>query len=310
MITRLALMISLSLSAQDSLAGPLGDAAKRGDVAEIERLLASGTDANEQDPSASPLHWAAAFGHVDAVELLADAGANLEAQSSMLGTPLIAAIRLNRPETVRALIAAGATLDGRDDEGYTPLIMAVLQESLPAVDALLSAGADPNIEIFAQTEYTAVGPSTALHIAARREYADILRLLREAGAVPTPPDVPANLAKTGDADRGFEVAKVRCVACHHVAAEVDPPLNQRLENGNDEIVAPSLIGVMGRPVGDLDYEYSDALRALGDKWTPELFYQFVYRPMLTAPGTRMFWPPELTIEETADLTAYFASVSE
>ena len=188
--------------------------------------------------------------------------------------------------------------------------MAVLQNSGPSVEALLAAGADPNTEIFARTEYTAFGPSAALHVAARREYTDIVDLLLTSGAAPQAPAVPENLAGMGDAERGFEVAKVRCVSCHHIAVELKPPLNETAANGNDEIVAPPLIGVMGRPVGDLNYEYSEALMALGGNWTPDRFYQFVYRPMLTAPGTRMFWPPELSSQQVADVTAYFLSAAE
>jgi ankyrin repeat protein len=60
-------------------AGPVGDAAKKGDTAEIERLMASGADANEEDAMASPLHWAAMNGHDDAMKLLVEQGADLEA---------------------------------------------------------------------------------------------------------------------------------------------------------------------------------------------------------------------------------------
>ena len=304
------LLILIYILSAPSWAGPVGDAAKKGDVEEIERLLASGADPNEQDTLASPLHWAAANGHPDAVNAVASAGADLEAMSSMLGTPLIAAIRLNRDGAVRAMIAAGADLEGKDDRGYTPLVMAVLQNNSSSVEALLSAGANPNAEMFARTEYTAVGPSGALHIATRREYTDIVDLLLAFGATPQAPTVPGNLAEIGDAAAGFEVAKVRCVSCHHIAVEVEPPLNQTAANGNDEIVAPPLIGVMGRPIADLNYEYSEALKALGGDWTPDRFYQFVYKPMLTAPGTRMFWPPELSPQEVADVTAYFLSAAE
>lgn len=73
------------------LAGPLGDAAKRGDIAEIERLHSSSADANEMDQIASPLHWAAMKGHADAVDPLAANGASPDAQSDMLGTPFHAA---------------------------------------------------------------------------------------------------------------------------------------------------------------------------------------------------------------------------
>ena len=103
--TVLGLLLGFIISSS-AFAGPLGDAAKKGDVAEIERLLASGADPNEPDAIASPLHWAAMNGHATAVELLAASGAILDAQSDMLGTPLHAASGFGQVETVRALLGA------------------------------------------------------------------------------------------------------------------------------------------------------------------------------------------------------------
>jgi cytochrome c2 len=74
--------------------------------------------------------------------------------------------------------------------------------------------------------------------------------------------------------------------------------------------APPLIGVIGRPVADTSFDYSDTMVAMEGIWTPERLYPFIFRPMLTAPGTKMFWPPELTPEQVADVIAYFVSVAE
>ena len=49
--------------ASPSAAGSLSGAAKNGDLAQVEQLLANGEDVNETDGIASPIHWAAMNGH-------------------------------------------------------------------------------------------------------------------------------------------------------------------------------------------------------------------------------------------------------
>ena len=45
---------------------PMLKAARRGDVAEVRKLVANGANVNEQDrDGGSPLHWAAGMGHVE-----------------------------------------------------------------------------------------------------------------------------------------------------------------------------------------------------------------------------------------------------
>ncbi len=291
----IVLMFAIPVSA-----GPLNDAAKKGDIKEIEKLIASGVDANEADTLASPLHWAAMNGHVDVVKLLIANGANLEAQSSMLGTPLHASARIGRAGTSGALLAAGADLNARDKNQFTPLMRAVIENRISVVDLLLSAGADFSAEVFARGGDPAQGPTIALHFAERLERNEVAGLLRAAGAGPYPPEVPTNLLASGNAERGRELANTRCQACHQVSTSDARPLN-------DGMPGPALIGIIGRPVAGLEYDYSKALVAMGGTWTRERFYQFAFRPMLTAPGTKMVWPPELTSEQVTDIAAYFAS---
>src|SRR5262245_33286678 len=60
-------------------ASPLHDAAKEGDLARIEQLLAQGADINERAGPATALHYAIQQGHVKAAELLINRGADINA---------------------------------------------------------------------------------------------------------------------------------------------------------------------------------------------------------------------------------------
>ncbi len=287
------------------LAGPLGNAAKKGDMSEIERLLAEGVDANEEDPIASPIHWAAMNGHAAAVTVLAENGAELEAQSSMLGAPLHAAARFDRVEAIEALLAAGADPDVRDRNAFTPLMRAVTENRPAAVEALLAGGADINaVGMGPGGLQVGRGPTIALQLAVGFGRDDIAEMLRAAGAGPIPPEVPADLATLGDADRGREQAYAQCRDCHVIEAG-DP------ETTGDILQGPPLIGVMGRTVADMPgYDYSAALIAHGGTWTPERFYAFALSPALTVPGTRMNYAPDRTPQMIADIAAYFVTMAE
>ena len=297
MIAGLAFTIPVS-------AGPVSDAAKAGDAAEIEALLSSGADANEEDPMASPLHWAAMNGHTDAVNVLAKNGAELNAQSSMLGAPLHAASRFNRVDTINALLAAGADPDVRDRDNFTPLMRAIVENRPAAAEALIAGGANINAVGNAPGgTQIGGGPTIALQLSISFGREDITEMLRAAGAGPIPPQVPANLAGIGEPDRGRELAYTYCEECHTIAPG-DPERTGAAQG-------PPLIGIIGRPVADLPgFEYSNALLTYGGSWTPERFFAFVLSPALTIPGTRMNHAPDRTIEMIADITAYFVSAAE
>jgi len=287
-----------------AVAGPVGDAAKAGDIAEIERLLASGADANEDDALASPLHWAAMNGHEAAVATLVANGARLDAQSNMLGAPLHAAARFNRIDALNTLLAAGADPDVRDRDAFTPLMRAVIENRPDAVRALIAGGADVNAVGNAPGGLQiGKGQTIALQLALRYERHDLADMLRAAGAGALPPPVPADIATLGDPVRGRELAYTYCGECHSI--EAGDPMRAAADDG------PPLIGLIGRPVADLPgFDYSEALRAYAGAWTADRFYAFALSPALTVPGTRMNWAPNRTREMIADVTAYFLSEAQ
>lgn len=192
----------------------LHDAAARGDVAEIEKLIAAGEKPNIQDSnSRTPLHVAVFRHHHAAARALLRLGADpnaLDAQSydivtiaavdndlEMLkialdgggnpraitspyrGTALIAAAHLGHVEAVRMLIAAKAPLNHVNSLGWTALLEAIVlgnggANHTATVEALVQAGADVNL---ADRHGT-----TALGHARTRGYSQIARILERAGA--------------------------------------------------------------------------------------------------------------------------------
>jgi ankyrin repeat protein len=192
----------------------LHDAAARGDVAEIERLIAEGEKPNIQDSnSRTPLHVAAYLRKHEAARALLRLGANpnaLDAErydiltiaavnndletvrialdgsadaraitSPYDGTALIAAAHRGHVEIVRALIAAKAPLNHVSNLGWTALLEAIVLGNggtnyTAIVDALVKANADVNVPDRHGT--------TALGHARTRGYSQIARILENAGA--------------------------------------------------------------------------------------------------------------------------------
>ena len=189
-------------------------AAHKGDIAEIERLIAAKSDLNARDPyGRTPLHVATHAGKIDAIRVLAKAGANLgllekdrydavtiaavanneDALRALLaagasaklttsrydGTALIAAAHLGHTGVVKQLIAAGAPLDHVNNLHWTALIESiVLGDGGPrhteTLRALVSAGA--NLQLGDRNG------NTPLRLAQGRGYKAMVEILAKAGA--------------------------------------------------------------------------------------------------------------------------------
>ena len=158
---------------------PVADAAARGDLEAVRRLLREGADVNApQGDGMTGLHWAAERGdaeladvllyagaRVDAgtrighytplhlasrragatvVEVLLDAGSDPNASTTNSGaTPLHLAAATGDPAVVEVLVEAGADVNGREGAwGQTPLIFAAASNRVAAMEVLLGAGAD------------------------------------------------------------------------------------------------------------------------------------------------------------------------
>jgi len=192
----------------------LHEAAAKGDVAEIEKLIADGEKPNIQDSkSRTPLHVAAYMKQHAAARALIRLGANPNAleierydivtiaaarnDTEMLklaleggasaknitsrydGTALIAAAHLGHTEAVKILIAAKAPLNHINNLGFTALMEAIVLGNGDAnhtatVRALVEAGAAVDIADHQR--------NTPLQIARRRGYVEMARILENAGA--------------------------------------------------------------------------------------------------------------------------------
>src|SRR5262245_28294311 len=95
-------------------AGPLHDAAKAGDIAQIEKLLLEGAAINESS-LATPLFFAIRGQHAQAAQLLIERGADVNAQSTW-GTPLHAAATKGMTATASLLLERGADPNARWQE--------------------------------------------------------------------------------------------------------------------------------------------------------------------------------------------------
>ena len=192
----------------------LHEAAAKGDVAEIEKLIADGEKPNIQDSrSRTPLLVAAYLKQHAAARALIKHGANPNAldidrydivtiaavandlnmlklaldggasakniTSGYDGTALIAAAHLGHAEAVRMLIAAKAPLNHVNSLGWTALMEAIVlgnggANHTATVKALVEAGCDVNI---ADRQNV-----TPLQHARRRGYVEMARMLEAVGA--------------------------------------------------------------------------------------------------------------------------------
>ena len=175
---------------------PIHEAARRGDLAEVRRLVEEDPSVIDQDDGSYwglPLLWAASGGHVAVAAYLLDQGAAVNQRiRGALRTALYMACERGHGEVVRLLLARGADPTLSDGEGYTPLIIASLTGHVEVVRCLLSDGKSPI------NSYTHFG-RTALWYAAWGGNAEVARLLLQAGADPTIPDedgcTPLSLAR-------------------------------------------------------------------------------------------------------------------
>ena len=175
MLRALLLVIVLTLPGTAFAGEPIFEAAAKGDVAAIEKLLASGTAVDSRDrDQATPLIAAALGGQVEAAKLLLSKGADVMARNSggftalhaaayggsaevaalLLDnkaarddtankagvTPLFAAAEMNHPEIVELLVAKGANASQKESHGYLPTTRALWKGHVDMVRLLKRHG--------------------------------------------------------------------------------------------------------------------------------------------------------------------------
>lgn len=159
---------------------PLRDAARRGDLPAVERLLAEGGVQTSARDTERALHDAARQGHADIVERLLDAGADVDARDSGQATPLMEAARGGHKACVAMLVARGASLDARDSNDRTVLHWAASERHIGVAQLLLVAGANVN----ARNEQL----ETPLFLATKERQSELVLILLGRGADVDVPD--------------------------------------------------------------------------------------------------------------------------
>jgi len=151
--------------------GPLGETALHtcahsGNADAAKALLARGAKADAGDTwrGQTPLMWAAAQGHSAMVRVLVEAGADVNARSTVVTwerqrtaeprdkwlppggfTALLLAARAGCVDCVQVLAKSGANINEIDPESHTALVLALMNGEFDAAGALIDAGIDINL---------------------------------------------------------------------------------------------------------------------------------------------------------------------
>lgn len=125
------------LVASVAQAGPLHEAAVKGDLNEVERLIAEGAKVNAKDKDGNtPLHSAVINGHATVTALLIAKGAKVKEKNKTGYTPLHAAAYHGEKAAAELLIAKGAKVNVKDKYGRTPLTLAESKGHMNIVELL------------------------------------------------------------------------------------------------------------------------------------------------------------------------------
>jgi len=115
-------------------------AAVDGDIAEVDRLIASGADVNGDSVlGRTPLGAVVERGQAEMIRVLVKKGGRIDRHQPPL---LITAAKAGQAEATVVLLELGARVDVRH-EGFTPLGIAVMRGHAPLVRLLLERGANP-----------------------------------------------------------------------------------------------------------------------------------------------------------------------
>ncbi|MDB4913626.1 MAG: hypothetical protein JWM95_1270, partial [Gemmatimonadetes bacterium] len=172
--TLLAAAISTAATPPTAL---VADAAMKGDLAAVRRLLSAGERVNvAQGDGMTALHWAADRGDSAMAALLLKSKADVRA-TTRIGryTPLLIASRNGNAPVAKALLAAGSDVNASSEAGASPLHLAAASGNPDIITALVDRGANVNAR-------EPVWGQTPLIFAASNDRADAIRVLLKHGA--------------------------------------------------------------------------------------------------------------------------------
>lgn len=174
---RKGLVASLFAASAIVNAAPIHDAAKSGDLDQVQLLVVQGVDVNEKAiRDETPLIIASLAGNGEIVNYLLQRGANINARNASGMTSLHAAAYAGHSDIVSLLVAKGADInDASNRYLVTPLHVASEENNTGTVQTLLNLGADVTV--------VEINGYSALSRSGFREHWDVLKLLLANGAV-------------------------------------------------------------------------------------------------------------------------------
>ena len=155
---------------------PLIKAVDTGDTTAVRALLAKGGNPNEADAYGwTALMISATKGYDDSINALLDKGANINGETIKKWTALMRAAENGQTKTVELLLKRGANFNAKNQLGVTSLMLAVEKGRTETVKVLLlNQKLDLNVKD--------INGRTALSIATNKKMAEIIYLLKRAGA--------------------------------------------------------------------------------------------------------------------------------
>jgi ankyrin repeat protein len=209
----------------------VADAARRGDIAGVRKLIASKADVNApQIDGATALHWAVHRGDVEMADALLRAGAKADAANRVGMTPLAMAAIYGHPELVDRLVKAGADVKARGIGGETVLMYAARNGRPDVIKLLVEAGAEVNAR-------ETLRGTTALMWAAEQKHPEAVAALLKAGADPSLKSGGAGLPRNYMAQRvntrAVEEAQKRRERAAAAGRTYEEQLELEYEQGQD-----------------------------------------------------------------------------
>ena len=192
----IAVLAAATPSSLTPVAAPVADAAMKGDLALVRKLIAQGERVNSpQGDGMTALHWAADRGDSAMAAVLIRARADVRAVTRIGGyTPLHIASRSGEAPVVAALLEAGSDPNALSEAGASPLHFAAGSGNVGAVTALIDRGANVNAR---EPQWG----QTPLIFAAAYDRAEVIRVLLTRGADPSLHTKSTNLVEEGARDQ-------------------------------------------------------------------------------------------------------------
>ena len=222
-------------------------AAAAGHPEVVDVLLKGGAKAGAASNGGfTALVLAAQKGDAKSVTSLLTAGADVNYTVPTGESVLEIAVIGGKNQVADVLLANGANVNSADKMGATPLHLAAQAGSVELVKKLLAKGADPNArtsKVAPEAKGSAAGPFrappgelTPLHLAAKANHEDVMRLLETAGADPKLKAQDGTTLLMSAAGSGHvDVVKY--------AYELDPEINAVTATG-DNVVHASVTGTI------------------------------------------------------------------